>query len=150
MDVETAERHVLNFGKHKGKKLTDVPVSYLRYIAKQVCTGQATAVEAAETLLSDRGITSSTVYLTFHAIDRFSQRGGVALWTHRANRAQGFAAFLRKLAVAAMEAHIADYGRTLNRQVIKVPLGQHTYVFRVSSGAWHLTTVLDLGSEEID
>lgn len=61
---------VLDFGRHKGERLTRVPVSYLKWMVRD----RTSMHDYARAELERRGTSTPAIEVSGHAIDRFSQR----------------------------------------------------------------------------
>jgi hypothetical protein len=94
----TDETFVLQNGQHKGKRITRVPVSYLRWMVG------ANHTDAAEALkeLQRRGTVFPKVEVTHHAIDRASLRCR-DLWLATRRRNEGISAWLHRAALGALK-----------------------------------------------
>ncbi len=85
-------------GRHKGERITRVPVSYLRWM---VNAGAQHADKAREEL-GRRGTVLPTLEISHHAIDRASMLV-LRKWQHRDNRSEGLHAWLHRLANEVLE-----------------------------------------------
>lgn len=92
------EPFVFSTGQHKGKRITRVPVSYLRWMVG------ANHTDAAEALkeLQRRGTVFPKVEVTHHAIDRASLRCR-DLWLATRRRNEGISAWLHRAAIGALK-----------------------------------------------
>ena len=133
----------LDFGAHAGKPLSQVPVGYLRWMITAL-THKPYLVAAAHEVLEERGqdIRAGDVVVTSHAIDRFSQRGGVELWRRDATHGEGIVRYLERLACEAREAYVTARGEVGSVERLRVTHAGLRWAWRVTDGIWVLITVL--------
>lgn len=98
-DLKT-DGYYMRTGKHKGERITRVPVSYLMWM---VNAGHGEAERAAQEL-KRRGTTFPTLELSGHAIDRASIRLE-RLWKRERNEGEGIYHWLHGRAEKAWEYH---------------------------------------------
>jgi hypothetical protein len=98
------EDPTIRFGKYQGQRVSQVPFSYLRYVASSF--DDSPVKQAAITRLgSRRTIASYPLEVTLHAQDRFSMLGedmgmsaGIELWKAERREDEGMATFLMRIA----------------------------------------------------
>ena len=89
----------LTVGKHKGERLTRVPVSYLRWMANE---SDHSMKELAAAEIKRRGHTLPTVELSGHAIDNASLRVR-RIWHETKKPEEGLYSWLIRMVTEAME-----------------------------------------------
>lgn len=99
---------VCDFGHHRGKAWTRIPVSYLLYLVNS----KHSQAEIAEAELKRRGTVKPDMDISGHAIDRASQQL-IGRWTETRMPNEGLHAWLVRMATAA-RAH----GRVKNERYI--------------------------------
>lgn len=95
----------INFGKHKGERLTRVPVSYLRWVANQDIdiSPPGTTVTwgtLAQAELDRRGADIPEIEISNHAIDTASLRV-LPIWQKEAREGEGLHHWLVRAAASA-------------------------------------------------
>lgn len=67
---------VISFGQHKGKRVVEIPLSYIRWLAgqKPIKFRQPKWIEIAKQELERRSYTGDTENFSEHSIERYSQR----------------------------------------------------------------------------
>lgn len=85
-------------GKHKGERLTRVPVSYLKWMSNEPSHSMR---DLAKAELARRGHKNPTVELTAHAIDNASLRVR-KIWHETRGPEEGLYSWLTRMVVEAM------------------------------------------------
>ncbi|MCC2615970.1 DUF3820 family protein [Aestuariibacter halophilus] len=89
---------LVNFGKHKGQPITQVPVSYLRWMINE----NAPMAEVARAEFERRGDTMPKVELSGHAIDNASIRV-LRIWHETKHEDEGLYSWLQRVTLEALE-----------------------------------------------
>jgi hypothetical protein len=89
---------VLTFGKHAGKLLTRVPISYIRWM----CNTDTPQSDLARVEFDRRGDTMPKVELTGHAIDNASLRV-LRKWHETSRQDEGLYSWLQRMTLEAIE-----------------------------------------------
>ena len=101
-DIDTHNLFV-EFGKHKGTRWTQLPVSYLKWLANQ----QGENAQIAQAELDRRGTQTPDLDVSGHAIDRASLSCRKR-WHESAHDGEGIHAWLCRLAAEALAANERD------------------------------------------
>jgi hypothetical protein len=88
----------VNFGRHKGKRYTRIPVNYLLWMVNS----RHSKAEIARAELKRRGTVLPMMDISGHAIDRASQYG-LEIWKSTAQKNEGLHAWLHRMALEAMK-----------------------------------------------
>ncbi len=127
------------FGIHKGKRIEDVPTSYLKWITGPEFEDRGTHIK--EPCMRELAIRPQEIFITDHALDRCSQR---LLKQWQADRQpvegneplEGIAEWLRRKATEALKVYPVTVGTpAIEHEGIK-------FAFEKNGGALTLVTVI--------
>ena len=90
--------YILDFGKHSGTRIVNVPVGYLRWMVNN----RAPHADVAKMELDRRGSVLPTIDVSGHAIDRASLLCRKT-WHQTSNKGEGLHAWLVRVATEALE-----------------------------------------------
>lgn len=97
-DLPDPHGFVVDVGKHKGERLTRIPIGYLRWMVNSAHQ----YADYAEAEIRRRGTDLPDIDISAHAIDRASLRL-VPAWKGTRQRKEGLHSWLARMAVRALE-----------------------------------------------
>jgi hypothetical protein len=109
---------MIQFGKHKGKRWTRVPVSYLRWIINESTFQGREVLEIAKAELERRGSVLPEIEISGHAIDRASLRLR-RIWHEDRKCDEGLYSWLHRVALEARDSCVKDEQGRFNHKGIR-------------------------------